>query len=95
MANNDHQTQQLDRIMQQLDSLTHVSIALARNEERLTALTENVAMYIARVDSMERDVYGPEGVIVQLARLMTKITIGCAILVALTGVLPLVLEKVM
>lgn len=82
-------------IARRLDDLTEVTIALARNEERLTSLNERMGTYISRVDLMERDIYGPEGVIVQLARLMTKITIGCAILVATASVLPLILERVL
>ncbi len=94
MSDPDLLARQLEETSRRLANLADITVTLARNEERLTALTERMGAYIARVDTMERDIYGPDGVIVRLTRSVTQTSIFCAIAMALVGLAPTIIDKV-
>lgn len=85
--------EQLQETARRLNNLTDITVTLARNEERLTSLTEKMGTYITRVDKMERDIYGPDGVIVRLTKSVTQTSIFCSLAMAIVGLAPTIFER--
>jgi hypothetical protein len=74
---------QLFMMDKRLDEMVRVTGQLVRNEERMNSQIERTDRIEKKLDSIERDFYGPEGVLVNMGKTMAKHTTQLAIILSL------------